>query len=79
MIKDIRRAMRRHLSAEDKISIMLDGLGGEDSIAELCRKKGIAQGLYYRSKAFIEAGKRRLAGDSTANKTAQHFAEQSVA
>ena len=63
--KDIRRATWRHFSAEDKIRIVLDGLRGEDSIAELCRKEGIAQGLYYVwSKEFLEAGKRRLAGDT---------------
>jgi transposase len=64
-VKDIRRATRRHFSAEDKIRIVLDGLRGEDSIAELCRKEGIAQSLYYTwSKEFLEAGKRRLAGDT---------------
>jgi transposase len=65
VIKDIRRATRRHFSAEDKIRVVLDGLRGEDSIAELCRKEGIAQSLYYTwSKEFMEAGKRRLAGDT---------------
>src|SRR6478736_3463216 len=65
VLKDIRRATRRHFSAEDKIRIVLDGLRGEDSIAELCRKEGIAQSLYYTwSKEFMEAGKRRLAGDT---------------
>ena len=65
VMKDIRRATRRHFSAEDKIRIVLDGLRGEDSIAELCRKEGIAQSLYYTwSKEFMEAGKRRLAGDT---------------
>ena len=65
VIKDIRRATRQHFSAEDKIRIVLDGLRGEDSIAELCRKEGIAQSLYYTwSKEFMEAGKRRLAGDT---------------
>ena len=65
VVKDIRRATRRHFSAEDKIRIVLDGLRGEDSIAELCRKEGIAQSLYYTwSKEFLEAGKRRLAGDT---------------
>ena len=60
-MKDIRRATRRHFSAEDKIRIVLEGLRGEDSIAELCRKEGIAQSLYYTwSKEFMEAGKRRL-------------------
>ena len=65
VVKDIRRATRRHFSAEDKIRIVLEGLRGEDSIAELCRKEGIAQSLYYTwSKEFMEAGKRRLAGDT---------------
>ena len=63
VVKDIRRATRRHFSAEDKIRIVLEGLRAEDSIAELCRKDGIAQSLYYTwSKEFMEAGKRRLAG-----------------
>ena len=65
VMKDIRRATRRHFSAEDKIRIVLDGLRGEYSIAELCRKEGIAQSLYYTwSTEFMEAGKRRLAGDT---------------
>ena len=65
VVKDIRRATRRHFSAEDKIRIVLEGLRGDDSIAELCRKEGIAQSLYYVwSKEFLEAGKRRLAGDT---------------
>lgn len=63
--KDILRATRRHYSAEDKIRIVLEGLRGDDSIAELCRKEGIAQSLYYVwSKEIMEAGKRRLAGDT---------------
>jgi transposase len=65
VVKDIRRAPRRHFSAEDKIRIVLEGLRGDYSIAELCRKEGIAQSLYYTwSKEFMEAGKRRLAGDT---------------
>jgi transposase len=53
VVKDIRRATRRHFSAEDKIRVVLEGLRGEDSIAELCRKEGIAQSLYYTwSKEF---------------------------
>jgi transposase len=64
-IKDIRRAMRKHYSAEEKIRIVLDGLRGEETIAELCRREGIAQSIYYKwSKEFLEAGKRRLAGDT---------------
>ena len=66
VVKDIRRATRRHFSAEDKIRIVLEGLRGEESIAELCRREGIAQSVYYSwSKEFLEAGKRRLAGDTT--------------
>src|SRR5262245_39397543 len=58
-VRDIRRATRRHHSAEEKIRIVLEGLRGEDSIAELCRKEGINQNLYYRwSKEFLEAGKK---------------------
>ena len=65
VIKDIRRATRKHYSAEDKIRIVLDGLRGESSIAELCRREGIAESLYYSwSKEFLKAGKRRLAGDT---------------
>ena len=65
VVKDIRRATRRPFSAEDKIRIVLEALRGEDSIAEPCRKEGIAQSLYYTwSKEFMEAGKRRLAGDT---------------
>lgn len=65
VIKDIRRQTRRRFSAEDKIRIVLSGLKGEDSIAELCRHEGIAQSQYYSwSKEFLEAGKKRLAGDT---------------
>ena len=65
VVQDIRRAARKHYSAEEKIRIVLDGLRGESSIAELCRREGIAEGLYYSwSKEFLEAGKRRLAGDT---------------
>jgi len=65
VVKDIRRATRKQYSAEEKIRIVLDGLKGEDSIAELCRREGIAQSLYYSwSKEFLEAGKKRLAGDT---------------
>ena len=65
VVKDIRRATRKQYSAEEKIRIVLEGLRGEDRIAELCRREGIAQNLYYRwSKDFLEAGKKRLAGDT---------------
>ena len=64
-IKDIRRQTRRRYSAEEKIRIVLAGLRGEDSIAELCRQEGIAQSQYYSwSKEFLEAGKKRLSGDT---------------
>ena len=64
-VRDIRRATRRHHSAEEKIRIVREGLRGEGSIAELCRKEGINQNLYYHwSKEFLEAGKKRLRGVS---------------
>jgi transposase len=63
-IRDIKRKTRKQYSAEEKIRIVLDGLRGEESIAELCRREGIAQSLYDKwSKDFMEAGKKRLAGD----------------
>ncbi len=69
-VRDIRRRTRRHYSAEDKIRIVLAGLRGEDSIAELCRKEGINSNVYYRwSKEFLEAGKKRLAGDTVREAT----------
>ena len=69
-IRDIRRATRKQYSAEEKIRIVLEGLRGEKSIAELCRYEGIAQSLYYSwSKEFLEAGKQRLAGDTTRSAT----------
>jgi transposase len=64
-VRDIRRRTRKQYSAEEKIRIVLAGLRGEDSIAELCRREGIAESLYYSwSKEFLEAGKKRLAGDT---------------
>src|SRR6201987_4378916 len=69
-VRDIRRATRRPFSAEDKVGIVIAGLRGEDSIAELCRKEGINQNLYYRwSKDFLETGKKRLAGDTVREAT----------
>jgi len=63
VVKDIKRQTRRRFSAEEKIRIVLAGLRGEDSIAELCCQEGIAQSQYYSwSKEFMEAGKKRLAG-----------------
>ena len=64
-VRDVRRATRRKFSSEEKIHIVLEGLRGEETIAELCRKEGINQNLYYRwSKDFLEAGKKRLSGDT---------------
>ena len=64
-VREIRRKTRRRYSSEEKIRIVLDGLKGEDSIAELCRREGISPNLYYNwSKEFLEAGKRRLMGDT---------------
>jgi len=69
-VRDIRRATRRHYSAEEKIRIVLEGLRGEDSIAELCRREGINSNVYYRwSKEFLEAGKKRLSGDTAREAT----------
>src|SRR5688572_33305386 len=70
VVKEIRRATRKQHSAEEKIRIVLAGLRCEDSIAEHCRREGIAQSLYYSwSKQFLEAGKRRLAGDTARQAT----------
>ena len=70
VVRDIRRAVRRQFSAEEKVRIVIAGLRGEDSIAELCRKEGINQNLYYRwSKEFLEAGKKRRAGDTVREAT----------
>lgn len=65
-VRQIRRKMRKKYSAEEKLRIVLEGLRGEASIAELCRREGIHQNMYYKwSKDFLEAGKQRLAGDTT--------------
>ena len=65
LVKNIRRRTSRKYSAEEKIRIVLAGLRGEESIAGLCRREGIAESLYYKwSKEFLEAGKRRLSGDT---------------
>ena len=70
VVRDIRRKTRKHHSTEEKIRIVLSGLRGEDSIAELCRREGISQSLYYSwSKEFLEAGRRRLAGDTARQAT----------
>ncbi len=76
IIRDIKRKTRRQYGAEEKIRIVLDGLRGKDSIAELCRREGIAQSLYYKwSKDFMEAGKKRLAGDIVRQANTSEVAE----
>src|SRR5215831_13055957 len=76
IVKEIRRATRRQFSTEEKIRIVLSGLRGEDSIAELCRREGIVQNLYYRwSKEFLEAGKKRLAGATARAATSDEVKE----
>ena len=75
-VRDIRRKTRRHHSAEEKIRIVVEGLRGEDSIAALCRREGIAESLYYTwSKEFLEAGKKRLAGDTSRQATTNEVKE----
>jgi transposase len=70
VVKDIRRRTRRQHSSEEKIRVVLEGLRGEESISELCRREGIAQSLYYSwSKEFLEAGKKRLSGDTARQAT----------
>ena len=69
-VREIRRRTRRRFSAEEKIRIVLEGLRGEQSVAALCRREGIAANLYYRwSKEFLEAGKKRLNGDTVREAT----------
>jgi transposase len=75
-IRDIKRQTRRKHSAEEKIRVVLEGLRGEETIAELCRREGIAQSLYYKwSKEFLEAGKSRLAGDAKREATSGEVKE----
>ena len=76
VLKDIRRATRKQYGAEEKIRIVLEGLRGEESIAALCRRRGIAESLYYSwSKEFLEAGRKRLAGDTTRAATGDEVKE----
>ena len=65
LISELKRKTRRNYSSEEKIRIVIEGMRGEMTIAELCRKEGLSQGLYYKwSKDFMEAGKKRLSGDT---------------
>ena len=69
-VRDIRRATRKRYSSEEKIRVVLEGLRGEESVAELCRKEGINANIYYRwSKDLPEAGKKRLSGDTVREET----------
>lgn len=76
VVRDIRRQTRRKYSAEEKIRIVLEGLRGEESIAELCRREGINPNMYYKwSKEFLEAGKARLTGDTKRQATSSEVAD----
>lgn len=76
VVREIRRKTRRKFSTEEKIRIVLEGLKGEASIAELCRREGIVPNLYYRwSKAFLEAGRKRLKGDTEREANTSDVAE----
>ena len=75
-VRDIRRRTRKKYSSEEKIRIVLEGLRGEESIAELCRQEGLNPNVYYRwSKEFMEAGKKRLAGDTVREATSDEVKE----
>ena len=76
VVREIRRKTRRRFCAEEKIRIVLEGLKGEETIAELCRREGISPNLYYNwSKEFLEAGKRRLKGDTKREATSGEVVE----
>ena len=76
VVRDIRRNTRRKFSSEEKIRIVLEGLKGEVSISELCRREGIVSNLYYRwSKEFLEAGKKRLSGDTSREATSSEVGD----
>ena len=75
-MREIRRKTRKKYSAEEKLRIVLEGLRGEDTISELCRREGIHQNMYYKwSKDFLEAGKQRLAGDTKREADSQEVKE----
>ena len=76
VVREIKRKTRRRFNSEEKIRIILEGLKGEDSIANICRREGIAPSLYYKwSKAFLEAGKQRLQGDTLREASSSEVAE----
>ncbi len=76
VVRQIKRKTRRRFNSEEKIRIILEGLKGEDSIANICRREGIAPSLYYKwSKAFLEAGKQRLQGDTLREASSSEVAD----
>lgn len=76
VVREIKRNTRRKITAEEKIGIVLEGLKGEESIAEICRREGIAPSMYYKwSKGFLEAGKRQLNGDTKREATSDDVAQ----
>jgi transposase len=75
-VRNIRRRTRKKYSAEEKIRIVIEGLRGDSTVAELCRREGIAQSLYYKwSKEFLEAGKQRLAGNTIRQADSQEVSD----
>jgi len=75
-IKDIRRKSRRLFSSEQKLIIVMEAQRGENSVTEICRKHGISQATFYKwNKEFMEAGKKRLSGDTTREATSDEVAE----
>ena len=76
IIREIKRQTRRKFTSEEKIRIVLEGMIGEESIATICRREGINPNLYYRwSKSFLEAGKKRLSGDTQREATSGEVTE----
>ena len=76
VVREIKRNTRRKITAEEKIRIVLEGLKGEESIAEICRRQGIAPSMYYKwSKGFLEAGKRQLNGDTKREATSDEVTQ----
>lgn len=76
VVREIKRNTRRRITSEEKIRIVLEGLKGEESIAEICRREGIAPSMYYKwSKGFLEAGKRQLNGDTKREATSDDVAQ----
>ena len=76
IVREIKRNTHRKFTSEEKIRIVLQGLKGEDSIAEICRREGIAPSMYYKwSKGFLEAGKRQLNGDTKREATSDDVSE----